>query len=195
MKNDALKALQSLLRGQLRNARRRKKTAPLVIAVLVISIFGISQFLEQPNAPIPGKGTELSCDISKVYDGDTVTASCKDGKLKIRVWGIDAPEMGQKPWGRQSRDLLRGMMPRSEAKLQVVDKDRYGRIVARLYDGNRDLGLAMVRQGRAIVYEHFNNSKTYRKAQAQAKWEKLGIWSKPGNHQKPAAWRKVNARG
>lgn len=194
MQNQLLRALLSGLRGMLRNQKRRKKSTPLIIAVLTVAVFGLSQCLEEKDAPPPPKGERLSCEISKVYDGDTVTASCKTGKLKIRVWGIDAPEMGQKPWGEKSRDVLRSLLPSGPITIETITTDRYGRTVARLYDGERDLSLEMVRRGQAVVYERYNKSKDYKAAQAQAKREKLGIWTKRGDQQNPEAWRRVNKR-
>jgi endonuclease YncB( thermonuclease family) len=166
----------------------------VLLAVLTIAVFGISRLLEEPTAPLPPKGAELACRISEVYDGDTVAASCENGKLTVRVFGIDAPELRQKPWGKRSRDLLRNLIPRSPLKLEVTDRDRYGRVVARLYQGNQDLGLQLVRQGGAVVYTQYNKSRTYRLAQGEAKREKLGIWSRPGAHQEPWEWRKLNPR-
>jgi endonuclease YncB( thermonuclease family) len=190
---ELLKLLRRLLQGELRKTRRRKRSAPVLLAVLTIAIFGINRLLEEPTAPLPPKGAELACKISNVYDGDTVAASCEKGKLTIRIFGIDAPELGQKPWGKRSRDLLRNLMPRS-VRLEVTDKDRYGRVVARLYQGNQDVGLELVRQGGAVVYTHYNKLRTYRLAQGEAKREKLGVWSRPGAHQEPWEWRKLNPR-
>jgi endonuclease YncB( thermonuclease family) len=144
---------------------------------------------------LPPKGAELTCSVRKVFDGDTVTASCEQGRLKVRVYGIDAPEMGQKPWGEWSRDLMRGRIPSGKVRLQIMDIDRYGRVVARIFDGDRDLGLSMVRDGGAVVYERFNRFETYRDAQTQAKQKQAGIWSESGAHQEPWEWRKLNPRG
>ena len=196
MKKDIARLALKLMRGELNKRKRRKKSAPLLIAVLTIAVFALTHYLGEgdSDAPLPPKGAELSCAISNVYDGDTVTANCAEGKLKIRVWGIDAPEMGQKPWGPESRDAMRELTPSSKVRIEVVDTDRYGRVVARLFDNSKDLGLALVRQGRAIVYERYNKSKDYKNAEAQAKREKLGVWSKRGAQQNPEQWRRVNAR-
>ncbi len=191
---ELLKLLQRLLQGELRKTGRRKRSAPLLLAALIIAAFGISRLLEEPTAPLPPKGAELACRVSEVYDGDTVAASCEEGKLKVRIFGIDAPELGQKPWGKHSRDLLRNLIPQSPVRLEVTDRDRYGRVVARLYQNNQDLGLKLVRQGGAVVYTRYNKSRYYRIAQGEAKREKLGVWSRPGAQQEPWEWRKLNPR-
>ena len=197
MRQDLLKLLQSLLRGELTRARRRKGRSPWVIGGLAVAIVAISYFLHEPKAPSPAlsRGTELVCTVKSVYDGDTLTASCPAGEVKVRVFGIDAPEMGQEPWGDRSREAFRGLLPRRDSvRLRVMDQDRYGRVVAQVFVGERDAGLDMVRQGRAVVYEQYNDSPAYRQAQAEAQGARRGIWEKPGGQQDPATWRRLNPR-
>jgi endonuclease YncB( thermonuclease family) len=141
------------------------------------------------------RGTELTCTVKSVFDGDTLSASCPDGEVKVRVFGIDAPEMKQEPWGDRSREAFRGLLPRRDPiRLRVMDQDRYGRVVAQVFAGERDTGLEMVRQGRAVMYEQYNDSPAYRQAQAEARRAKRGIWEKPGGQQDPATWRRLNPR-
>lgn len=196
MPRELIRVLRDLIRTQLRSASRRKTSNPLLIVILVVALLGLNYCWqrEQRLAPLPGRGTTYAaCKINSVADGDTVNANCGDGLLKVRVYGIDAPELGQKPWGAQSQALLEQLLTRS-VKLEVVDTDRYGRVVARLYDGNRDLGLEMVRQGGAAVYEAYNDSPAYEYAQQEAKQAKRGIWSRRGGQQEPWEWRRLNPR-
>lgn len=188
------KLLQRLLREQLNRARRRKSTGPLLLAVLVIAVFAVDHWLTEPNAPTPPKGASLSCTVSDVYDGDTVTARCPNGRLKVRLYGVDAPETGQQPWGQQSRELLRGLLPAGPVRLEVMDVDRYDRVVARLFNGNQDIGLEMVRKGGAAVYAQYNEYRAYAVAQQQAQRDRVGVWSQPGAQQTPWEWRKLNPR-
>ena len=202
MQRELLKLLRQALSGELRKAKRRRTSATgLVLVVgLTIAVFAIDYFLREPDLPVPDAGRSLSCEVRSVADGDTVTVGCEDGRLTVRVWGIDAPESGQKPWGEESKNALQELIDRSGRRLtvEVVDKDRYGRAVARLYGGQggaEDLGLALVRAGQAIVYDQYNDSQGYRDAQSQARSAGLGVWSRPGPQQDPAAWRRVNPRG
>lgn len=197
MKQELLKLLQSLLRGELSRARRRKGRSPWAIGGLAVAVVAVSYFLHEPKAPssATAKGTELVCTVKSVYDGDTLTASCPSGEVKVRMFGIDPPEMKQEPWGDRSREALRGLLPRfGSITLRVVDQDRYGRTVAQVIADERDVGLEMVRQGRAVMYEQYNDSPDYRQAQAEAKQARRGIWEKPGGQQDPAAWRRLNPR-
>jgi len=197
VKHDLLKWLQQALRGELSRARRRQNRSPWLVSGLMVTIVVISYVLHEPKAPATStpKGAELVCTVKSVYDGDTLTTRCPNGEVKVRVFGIDAPEMGQEPWGAQSRDRLREMVPRSATvRLRVMDQDRYGRTVAQVFASERDAGLEMVRQGRAVVYEQYNHSLVYQQAQAEAQQAGRGIWEKPGGQQNPSAWRRLNRR-
>jgi micrococcal nuclease len=197
VKQDLLKLLQSLLRGELNRTRRRNHRSPWLIGGLMVAIVAISYFLHEPKAPATAtpKGAELVCTVKSVYDGDTLTASCPSGEVKVRVFGIDTPEMGQEPWGDRSKEALRSLLPRRDSiRLRVMDQDRYGRTVAQVFAGERDLGLEMVRQGRAVVYEQYNNSPAYQQAEAEARQARRGFWEKLGGQQDPAAWRRLNPR-
>jgi len=49
--------------------------------------------------------------VISVYDGDTLTVSNLDNqKVKIRLYGIDAPELKKQPYGRASRDYLQRLI-------------------------------------------------------------------------------------
>ncbi len=197
MKQELLKALRSQLRGELSRTRRRKSRSPWVIGGLVIAISAVSYILHEPKAPPSAtpKGAELTCTVKSVYDGDTLTARCPSGEVKVRMFGIDSPEMAQKPWGNNAKQALRGLLPLSDPiRLQVRDQDRYGRTVAQAFVGDRDVGLEMVRLGQAVMYEQYNDSPAYRQAQTEAKKARRGVWKESGSQQDPAAWRRLNPR-
>ncbi len=194
---ELLKLLQKTLRGELNRTRRRKTSSPWIVGGLTAAVVGISYVLHEPKA-LPSatvQGAELVCAVKAIYDGDTFVASCPVGEVKVRVFGIDAPEMKQEPWGDRSREALRGLLPRSGSiSLRVMDHDRYARTVAQVVAGERDLGLEMVRLGQAVVYQQYNHSPDYQQAQAEAKQARRGIWAKAGGQQDPATWRRLNPR-
>lgn len=197
MNQELLKLLQKTLRGELSRTRRRKNRSPRLVVGLTAAVMAISYALHQPKAPpsATANGAELVCTVQAVHDGDTLVAGCPAGEVKVRVFGIDAPEMKQEPWGDRSREALRGLLPRfGSITLRVMDHDRYGRTVAQVVTSERDLGLEMVRLGQAVVYEQYNHSPDYRQAQSEAKQTRRGIWAKPGGQQDPATWRRLNPR-
>lgn len=165
------------------NQLHRQKYSVLVIAVIAVLSLVYSFFPSAAN----------QCEVLKIYDGDTMTLQCQGEQTKVRLYCIDAPEMGQTPWGTQARDYLRSITGRT-VKLVRVDKDRYGRIVGEVYNGEVNLNLAQVQAGYVAVYYAYCKKSEYQSAENQAKNANNGIWSIPGLQQTPWEWRKKDKR-
>ena len=87
--------------------------------------------------------------IVGVYDGDTITLlDVNKSQHKIRLDGIDAPELGQ-PFGRALKLHLAELLANREAGAECRKTDRYRRNVCRVLVGGADAGLAQVRAGMA----------------------------------------------
>lgn len=126
-------------------------------------------------------------------DGDSIKAHCPQhskSPLSIRLWGIDAPELGQSPWGDNSKKALQQFVESSDITLFFYEKDRYNRFIAKLFYQNEDIGLKMVENGFAVVYHRYNNDLDYKKKEKTAKIAKVGIWKKKGAQQNPEKWRR-----
>jgi micrococcal nuclease len=121
--------------------------------------------------------------VVSTRDGDDVTVSQGTQRLRIRLACIDAPEMEQNPWGRQSATRLKQLLPPGQTvRLRVVNTDTSGRTVAEVYLANQSVNLQMVQEGQAVVYpQHLNNCAAtqaqYLQAEAKAKQERLGFWN------------------
>ena len=130
--------------------------------------------------------------ITKITDGDSLRA----GDVRIRIHGIDAPEMRQVctkqesyPCGKQARAFLADMLgQQAEVVCHHLDTDRYGRFVMRCYHQGFDIGAAMVRSGWALAYRRY--AADYIADEHDAKVNKRGIWS--GSFETPEAWRRNN---
>lgn len=132
--------------------------------------------------------------ITKVTDGDSLRA----GEIRIRLHGIDAPEMkqicegadgGSYHCGMASRDhLIALLQPPTELRCQTITKDRYGRFVMRCFKAGIDINAAMVRDGWAVAYRRY--SKDYIADENHAKALNNGLFA--GSFQKPEQWRRQN---
>ena len=140
--------------------------------------------------------------VVSVSDGDTVTVLIEGKKEKIRFIGMDAPELGQKPWGQKSKQYLEELLRSSGWKVKPeydVDKrDKYGRLLAylRTADG-QFINLLMVKNGYAMIYTFPPNVKyvnELRDAQRDAREKKLGIWSEGGLKERPRDYRRGHPR-
>ncbi|MEP3667015.1 MAG: thermonuclease family protein [Roseibium sp.] len=101
-----------------------------------------------------------------VIDGDTLY---HDG-IKIRVWGIDAPEMSE-PTGPAAKAYMKKLVRYRNIYVVPRDVDKYGRIVAELFCGRGDLGRSMVEDGYALSW-----GNRYPREEKRARRKKLGLW-------------------
>ena len=131
-----------------------------------------------------------TCTVRSIYDGDTMTVKCSGERKKIRLYCIDAPEMKQRPWGKESRDYLRAITPR-HVRVVIHKKDRYGRSIGEVWapEGGESLNLQMVKAGRAVVYRRYCSDQQYYTAEKHARANRSGVWKKEGDWQKPWNWR------
>ncbi len=112
--------------------------------------------------------------IIKIYDGDTITAlTSQKEKIKIRLYGIDAPELKQ-PFGKASKRHLIDLISNKSLNINEKGKDKYGRTLAVLYNGDQDINAQMVIDGYAWAYDKF--SKDYVTFQQNAQLLKKGLW-------------------
>jgi endonuclease YncB( thermonuclease family) len=130
---------------------------------------------------------DLSGRVARVHDGDTLTL---DGS-KVRIWGIDAPELKQQCGGSAcgvvARDALRDLVRGRVVTCVQVDRDRYQRVVASCAVGGADLGEQMVRSGNALDYRRYSKGR-YRQAERDAENRRAGIWA--GRFVPPWDWRR-----
>ena len=142
--------------------------------------------------------------IPKIVDGDTL----KINEYKIRLEGIDAPEIKQQCkkeklkissiigytfyedyyCGEHSKENLEAKVKGSNIKCISFNKDRYKRYLAKCFKGEINLNRWMVRNGHAVAYRRY--SKEYIPDEDFAKENKLGLWQ--GKFLKPEKWRKLN---
>ncbi|QEU08693.1 thermonuclease family protein [Paracoccus yeei] len=81
-------------------------------------------------------------------DGDTLRLDSPGKDLRLRLWGINAPEAKAPGGGGATRALTRIVADRTLA-CDLKDVDRYGRPVVRCEAEGRDIACEMVRMGHA----------------------------------------------
>ena len=142
---------------------------------------------------MPACAQEITGPV-EVVDGDTLSMS----DMRIRLFGIDAPELGQScdraghAWacGEAAKAELAKLVEHGPITCQVRDNDAYGRLVATCRVGRIDLGEAMVGSGWATAYAEYGAD--YVEREARAKQFKLGIWA--ASFETPATWRAAHRR-
>ena len=100
-------------------------------------------------------GHTIEGRIAGVHDGDTITLLNVDNRQhKVRLDGIDAPELGQ-PFGRASKQHLAELLFNREAVAECSKIDRYRREVCRVLVGGADAGLEQIRAGLAWFFRRY----------------------------------------
>jgi hypothetical protein len=114
-----------------------------------------------------------------VTDGDTLTVLQGSSEIKIRLWGIDAPESGD-DYSSRAKQHLSELVFGKAVDVVPKDVDRYGRVVAQIIVDGRDAGYSLVRQGLAWHWPKYSgNDAALAAAEARARSNRLSIWSLP----------------
>lgn len=163
-------------------------------AALLLAGFG---FLSCRSAPGPAVAQPSPCVVGRIADGDSFT--CRDGR-RVRLIGIDAPELAQGEMGRRSRAAFDRLAPVGtpvRLEYDVTPRDRYGRDLAHVWTGSRLINEALVLEGWAMVYTVPPNVKyaeRLERAQKRARETGAGLWSGGPPACAPAQFRRGECR-
>ena len=116
--------------------------------------------------------------VTRVVDGDTlwVKTSASQQPLKVRLQGIDAPEICQ-PGGLEARDALKRQVLGQSVTVTSGAHDDYGRTVGTLHMQGQDMGRWLVAQGHAWVYSYRHKKGPYADELRQAQLARRGVFS------------------
>lgn len=148
------------------------RIAFLFLALIIIfSLVAQSWFYAQSNEFLRVIG---------IKDGDTIVLLTKEKEeMTVRLSEIDAPERKQ-AFGTVSRTYLSNLIFNKEVKLDKVGTDRYGRTLGFIFSRNgTNINLEMVKMGMAWQYDKYSKSVVLRRAQLEARSQKIGLWKDP----------------
>ena len=168
----------------------------LIILIIISSIFFILTYND-----VRSENINKISGFAKVVDGDTIKINSK----KIRLYGIDAPEKKQKckktyltisfmsftkdyMCGEVSTQKLIKKINKQKLNCNILDVDRYKRLIGECFKRNINLNSWMVSNGYAVAYRKY--SKKYVSDEINAKNNKLGIWQ--GKFEMPWDYRSKN---
>lgn len=143
-------------------------------------------FLAVSSGCSPASSEEVNGRAS-ILDGDTLDI----GTQRIRLFGIDAPETGQRcddgkgkhwPCGAEAAKALRSMTQGKELRCEGDTRDTYGRLLARCSVASVSINEEMIRQGMAWAFVKY--STDFVALEADAKQARVGIWKAAT----PTAW-------
>lgn len=132
--------------------------------------------------------------VIAVHDGDTFTLQNESGQKKIRLAGIDAPELNQS-FGAESRKALGEAILDKQVQVEATKSDKYGRLIGRVILDGVDINLQQVQSGMAWVYSKYlkelsNGERLmYLEAESKSRGDAVGLWKDAGPVA-PWTWRK-----
>ena len=157
--------------------------------VIKSSSYSLNQIFVLSNTELQ----KAKFQVVKVYDGDTITISDGIHEIRVRLIGIDTPEMNEKNTvlrnlAYQAKDYLSSLILDQFIYLQLdhfneksMHLDKFGRLLAYIYrfSDNLFVNAQMIRMGFSQEYERYDFEELhyFRKLATQAKAEKLGIWA------------------
>ena len=119
----------------------------------------------------------FNATVVRVVDGDSIHVRLANDDLqKIRLFGIDAPEMRQRDGAISGRFLAVRL---GDAMVRIVPQstDVYGRIVATVFDEDGlNINEEMIRLGLAWVYRDFTKNPEWLALEQMARDQKIGLW-------------------
>jgi len=124
--------------------------------------------------------------IEKVVDGDSLVAVDEDGeRWRVRLGGIDAPEVGQ-PFGDVATTRLGALVSGREVRVRILEKRGTRIVVGKVTIGDEDdVVIPLLQEGLAWVYPaqadlvSGGDSERYVGAQDQARANGRGFWRDP----------------
>lgn len=114
-----------------------------------------------------------------VSDGDTlIMLTPEKRQIKVRLAEIDAPEKSQ-AHGQRSKESLSGLTFGKQVRVEQQDRDRYGRVVGKVYIDGLDVNTEQIKRGLAWVYRKYAHNQALFAMEQEAKDNKLGLWIDP----------------
>jgi endonuclease YncB( thermonuclease family) len=111
--------------------------------------------------------------VEQLSDGDTIAVRADGYRLRVRLLGIDAPELhfrgqSQNPWAETALQQLHALAPPGTRVRLITDRqrtDQYRRLLAYVIRGSLNLNLELLRRGWAVAYQIYPNVALFRPMQ------------------------------
>ena len=136
-----------------------------------------SAFVPEPAFSSGESGAQFIGEVSRVVDGDTLDVLRSNVPLRIRLYGIDCPELYQ-PFGQTAKLLTVEMALHKHVTVRIRGLDKYGRSLGDVaFPDGRVLNQELVKAGLAWWYRKYTNDSQLMALEDEARSKQLGLWS------------------
>lgn len=140
-------------------------------------------------APAFAKAFTFGGVVVKIHDGDTISVVRRGHAEKVRLAGIDSPEIGQ-AFGQRAKNLTTRLASGQMVTVRVLGSDDKGRRIGLvLLPDGRSLNRELVAAGLAWRIKE-SKSKELAKLEKDARRAKRGLWA-DAKPTPPWTYRKV----
>ena len=131
--------------------------------------------------------------VVAIKDGDTFKVLYEGKERTIRLEHIDCPEKSQ-PFGKNAKQLASDLcFGKIVNVLSNGKKDRYQRLIAEIYVGDKNVNKELVKNGLAWHFVKYSKDKAYAKLEIRARENHVGLWADI-HAIAPWDWRKVKKK-
>ena len=156
----------------------------LLAAAGIAALLRLASLSREP--PQPPRAADPAA-VHRVVDGDTLLMATG---TRVRLLGVDCPEVGHadapaEPWANEATAFTQRTIGDRPVRFEYDRErlDRYGRLLAWVWTGDRLLNVELVRAGLGRAEVRYPIRTDYRRqleqAQAEAQQGRRGMWSEP----------------
>jgi micrococcal nuclease len=169
----------------------------IIIFITLLSFLTFSSFAEKNNSNLSLKQSIIlqnetttlkNAKIVHITDGDTITVEHLSKQYKIRLLGINTPELFNnppQPYALQAKEYLFSILYNTYIDVVYYNSlktDKYNRILANLYKNNVWINKILIEKGFAVAYiigihPYANDVKELFIAEANAIKKNINLWS------------------
>jgi micrococcal nuclease len=164
---------------------RPRRFALAAVWLALLALVAVRIWTGDATTAAPAPLSEGLYSVTRVVDGDTLIVA---GEQTIRLMGVNTPETVKpdypvEPWGPEASEFTRQFLANGEVRLQFDRErvDRYGRLLAYVWVGERMLNEELVRAGLATFEPQYHYAEAMKRrlraAQDEARQAERGIWS------------------
>jgi micrococcal nuclease len=169
-----------------------------------VVILGCVLLLMSCQAKIQPDKNQAQVKVARVLSGQSLEvlgmAEQPNFVSQVRLIGMDAPDLRQRPWGDEGKKLLETLIGDLEKPIMLefdlAAKDKIGRTLAYVWKDKKLLNEEVVKQGYALFVERSPNHKYDQRLERAQQWARLmgqGIWnSEKPMRSTPAEFRRLN---
>lgn len=114
--------------------------------------------------------------VVKIKDGDTIVIlDSLNFQITLRLAEVDCPESKQ-AFGNSAKKFTSEEVALKTITYKVVSKDRYGRLIAKVYYDGKYLSSEIIKNGFGWHYKKYSNSENLANLENKARNKHLGLW-------------------